>query len=358
MPSAPFGRVGDHRVFRDADVGDHRRDRRHSTASATSLYSSAEPVGARRRLAALAVGQSIRAICGNAGPGAVDDQPGDPTQRRRRAVSRKPCRPGGMGDRAHRPKTCKLALHPTLAERVADKLQQRWLPQQIAGWLIRTYPGDATCRVSTAQLFIQSRGALRKELLEHLRRTRAMRRSRHHTQKTSDHGRISDTVSIRERPADVVDRAVPGIGRATCCAAAATARSPRWSSAARSYVMLVKVDRKDTQTVVAALIRTARLLPNELYKSLTWDRGKELADYRRFTLATDIQVYFCDPQSPWQRGSNENTNGLLRQYFPKGIDLSVFSQDKLDEVARQLNERPRKTLNFETPPSVIDRLLR
>lgn len=256
-------------------------------------------------------------------------------------------------DRAHRPKACKLALHPALAKRVADKLQQQWSPQQIAGWLMHTYPDDATCQVSHETiyrtLFIQSRGALKKELLEHLRRTRAMRRSRHHTQKTADHGRISETISIHERPAAVEDRAVPGHWEGDLLCGSGNSQIATLVERSTRYVMLVKVDRKDTQTVVDALIRTARKLPNELYKSLTWDRGKEMADHRRFTLATDIQVYFCDPQSPWQRGSNENTNGLLRQYFPKGIDLSAFSQAKLNEVARKLNERPRKTLGFETP---------
>ncbi len=256
-------------------------------------------------------------------------------------------------DRAHRPKACKLALHPTLARRVADKLQQQWSPQQIAGWLMRTYPDDAACQVSHETiyrtLFIQSRGALKKELLAHLRRTRAMRRSRHHTQKTADHGRISDTISIRERPAAVEDRAVPGHWEGDLLCGSGNSQIATLVERATRYVMLVKVDRRDTQTVIDALIRTARKLPNELYKSLTWDRGKEMADHRRFTLATDIQVYFCDPQSPWQRGSNENTNGLLRQYFPKGIDLSTFSQAKLNDVARRLNERPRKTLGYETP---------
>lgn len=259
-------------------------------------------------------------------------------------------------DRAHRPKACKLALHPALAKRVADKLQQQWSPQQIAGWLMRAYPDDATCQVSHETiyrtLFIQSRGALKKELLEHLRRTRAMRRSRHHTQKTADHGRISDTISIRERPAAVEDRAVPGHWEGDLLCGSGNSQIATLVERSTRYVMLVKVDRKDTRTVVDALIEHARQLPNQLYQSLTWDRGKELADHRRFTLATDIQVYFCDPQSPWQRGSNENTNGLLRQYFPKGIDVSGFTQTQLDEVARRLNERPRKTLNFETP---IDR---
>jgi IS30 family transposase len=189
-------------------------------------------------------------------------------------------------------------------------------------------------------LFIQARGALKKELLQHLR---------HHTQKTDNHGRILDAVSIRERPATVEDRAVPGhwegdllFGNKDSQIATLVERQTR-------YVMLVKVDSKDTDTVIKALIRHAHKLPRELYKSLTWDRGKELADHKRFTLATDIQVYFCDPQNPWQRGSNENTNGLLRQYFPKGTNLSVHSQAKLNAIARQLNERPRKTLNFDTP---------
>jgi len=256
-------------------------------------------------------------------------------------------------DRAQRPKACKLALHPALAKRVADKLQQQWSPQQIAGWLMRTYPDDATRQVSHETiyrtLFIQSRGALKKELLEHLRRSRAMRRSRHHTQKTANHGRISDTISISERPAAVEDRAVPGHWEGDLLCGSSNSQIATLVERSTRYVMLVKVDRKDTQTVVDALIRTARKLPDELYKSLTWDRGKEMADHRRFTLATDIQVYFCDPQSPWQRGSNENTNGLLRQYFPKGLDLSTFSQAKLNEVARRLNERPRKTLGYETP---------
>lgn len=256
-------------------------------------------------------------------------------------------------DRAHRPKACKLALQPKLAKQVADKLQQQWSPEQIAGWLKRTYPNDTSCQVSHETiyrtLFIQSRGALKKELLAHLRRTRAIRRSRHHTQKTADHGRISDTVSIRERPASVEDRAVPGHWEGDLLCGSGNSQIATLVERATRYVLLVKVDRKDTQTVVDALIRTVRQLPNELYKSLTWDRGKEMADHRRFTLATDIQVYFCDPQHPWQRGSNENTNGLLRQYFPKGIDLSTFSQARLNTVARQLNERPRKTLDFETP---------
>jgi len=256
-------------------------------------------------------------------------------------------------DRAHRPKTCKLVENRALARIVARKLQLEWSPEQIAGWLKHTYPDDENYQVSHEtiyhSLFIQARGALKKELLQHLRRTRRMRRSRHHTQKTADHGRINDTVSIRERPASVEDRAVPGHWEGDLIFGSHNSQIATLVERHTRYVMLAKVDSKDTETVINALIKQAHKLPRELYKSLTWDRGKEMADHQRFTLATDIDVYFCDPQSPWQRGSNENTNGLLRQYFPKGTDLSVHSQAKLNAVARQLNERPRKTLNFETP---------
>jgi IS30 family transposase len=256
-------------------------------------------------------------------------------------------------DRAHRPKTCKLAGSRTLARIVAEKLQQQWSPEQVAGWLKQTYPDDEDLQVSHETiyrtLFLQARGALKKELLEHLRRTRAMRRSRHHTQKTEGHGRITDTVSISQRPASVDDRAVPGHWEGDLLFGSANSQIATLVERQTRYVMLVKTQGKDTETVINALIKNARKLPHELYQSLTWDRGKEMADHKRFTLATDIQVYFCDPQNPWQRGSNENTNGLLRQYFPKGTDVSVYSQAKLNAVARRLNERPRKTLNYETP---------
>ncbi|MGH9931441.1 MAG: IS30 family transposase [Pyrinomonadaceae bacterium] len=257
------------------------------------------------------------------------------------------------GDRAYRPKACKLVKNRMLAHIVASKLHLKWSPEQIAGWLKRTYPDDENHQVSHEtiyrSLFIQARGALKKELLEHLRCTRGMRCSRHYTQKTGNHGRITDTVSISERPATAEDRAVPGhwegdllFGRSNSQIATLVERHSR-------YVMLAKIGSKDTETVINALIKHAHKLPRELYQSLTWDRGKEMADHKRFTLATDIKVYFCDPQNPWQRGSNENTNGLLRQYFPKGTDLSAYSQAKLNAVARRLNERPRKTLNYETP---------
>ena len=206
-------------------------------------------------------------------------------------------------------------------------------------------------------LFIQARGALKKELLQHLRRTRAMRRSRHHTQKTDNHGKITNTVSISERPASVEDRAVPGHWEGDLMFGSLNNQIATLVERQTRYVMLVKVASKDTQTVINALIKNARKLPQELYKSLTWDRGHEMADHKRFTLATDISVYFCDPHSPWQRGSNENTNGLLRQYFPKGIDISNYSQTQLNAIARKLNERPRKTLNYETPAERFSQLV-
>ena len=261
-------------------------------------------------------------------------------------------------ERAKRPKICKLALNPALARVVAEKLKCRWSPWQIAGWLKHTYPHDETHQVSHETiyrtLFIQARGALKKELVQHLRRTRGMRRSRHYTQKTAGQGRITGAVSIRERPAEAEDRAVPGhwegdllIGTNHSQIATLVERQTR-------YVMLVRVKRKDTETVINALIKQAHKLPRELYKSLTWDRGKEMADHQRFSLATDVKVYFCDPQSPWQRGSNEQVNGLLRQYFPKGTDLSNIHQNRLNAVARELNERPRQTLNFESPAERFD----
>ena len=256
-------------------------------------------------------------------------------------------------DRALRPKTCKLADNRNLAHLVADKLRRQWSPEQIAGWLKRTYPGNEDCQVSHETiyrtLFIQTRGALKKELLAHLRRTRAMRRSRHHTQKTADHGRIVGAISISERPATAEDRAIPGHWEGDLLFGSSNSQIATLVERQTRYLMLVKITAKDTETVVEALIKHARKLPQELYKSLTWDRGKELSDHKRFTLATDIKVFFCDPQSPWQRGSNENTNGLVRQYFPKGIDLSGYSQAKLNAVARRLNERPRKTLEYKTP---------
>ena len=256
-------------------------------------------------------------------------------------------------DRSLRPKACKLVRYPRLRQVVASKLRRNWSPEQIAGWLQRTYPHDEAYQVSHEtiyrSLFVQARGALKKELVLHLRSRRTIRRSRHATAKADQRGRIADMVSIRERPAAIEDRAVPGHWEGDLLAGSSNSYMVTLVERHSRYVMLAKVAKRDTQTVVTALIEQAKQLPDELYQALTWDRGKELTDHKRFTLATDIAVYFCDPHSPWQRGSNENTNRLLRQYFPKRTDLSVHSQERLDEVARELNERPRKTLDYETP---------
>ncbi len=255
--------------------------------------------------------------------------------------------------RALRPKLCKLAGNTFLQRVISNKLTIHWSPEQIAGWLKRTYPNEEPKQVSHEtiyrSLFVQARGVLKRELLQYLRSKRTMRRPKHSSLKHAGLGQIKDAISIRERPACVEDRAVPGHWEGDLIAGSENSYIATLVERHSRYVMLAKVPGKDTKSVVTALIKQAHKLPRELYQSLTWDRGKELADHKRFTLATDIDVYFCDPQSPWQRGSNENTNGLLRQYFPKGSDLSVHSQADLNKVARQLNERPRKTLEFETP---------
>ena len=255
--------------------------------------------------------------------------------------------------RARRPKPCKLALHPWLRRTVSRQLRLSWSPEQIAGWLKRTHPRQEACQVSHEtiyrSLFVQTRGVLKKELLQHLRSRRTMRHSRHGSGKGDGRGHIRDMISIRERPASVEDRAVPGHWEGDLLSGPKDSYIVTLVERHTRYVLLAKLADKRTATVVTALIRQAQKLPSELTKSLTWDRGKELTDHRRFSLVTEIDVYFCDPQSPWQRGSNENTNRLLRQYFPKGTDLSVYSQAHLNKVARQLNERPRQTLGFETP---------
>jgi len=256
-------------------------------------------------------------------------------------------------DRAHRPKPCKLATHPALRRIVARKLRCNWSPEQIAGWLKRKYPNNEHHTVSHEtiyrSLFVQARGVLKKELQLYLRTHRAIRRSKNASLKRDGTGQIKNMISIRERPASVEDRAVPGHWEGDLLGGSKNSYIATLVERHTRYVMLAKVKNKDTESVVSALIKQAKKLPDELYKSLTWDRGKELADHQRFTLETDIDVYFCDPRSPWQRGSNENTNRLLRQYLPQGTDLSLHSQARLNAIARQLNERPRKTLGFETP---------
>jgi len=256
-------------------------------------------------------------------------------------------------ERARRPKLCKLACNRGLRYKVERKLRRNWSPEQIAGWLKEENPEDESNQVSHEtiyrSLFVQARGVLKKELTQHLRSKRTIRRAKQSSLKRDGLGSIAEAVSIRERPASAEDRAVPGHWEGDLICGSNNTYIATLVERQTRYVMLAKVPSRDTETVIKILIRQAKKLPRELYKSLTWDRGKELADHKKFTLATDIQVYFCDPKSPWQRGSNENTNGLLRQYFPKRTDLSVHSQAYLNKVARELNERPRKTLGFKTP---------
>ena len=254
---------------------------------------------------------------------------------------------------ALRPKPCLLSTHSKLQQVVASKLIEDWSPQQISGWLKTEYPRDGSLRVSHEtiyrSLFIQARGALKQELIQHLRSKRRIRRSRHASVHGHAQGRIIDAVSIRERPAEVEDRAIPGHWEGDLLRGAGNSHVATLVERHSRFCMLVKVTGKDTATVVAALSHHVRQLPASLRRSLTWDRGLEMAQHKSFTMATHVQVYFCDPQSPWQRGSNENTNGLLRQYLPKNADLSSFSQSELDAIALRLNTRPRQTLGFRTP---------
>lgn len=258
---------------------------------------------------------------------------------------------------ACRPKPSRLAVNRSLQMVVAQKLSDNWSPQQISGWLKVEYVNDLPMRISHEtiykSLFVQARGVLRKELISCLRTRRLMRRGKSSTTRGQPRGRIVDAVSIRERPAEIEDRAIPGHWEGDLLAGGKNSHIATLVERQSRFVMLVKVPGKDTDSVVSALVRQVKHLPAGLMSSLTWDRGTELADHKRFSVATDVSVYFCDPQSPWQRGSNENTNGLLRQYFPKGTDLSGYSQKDLDAVARQLNTRPRKTLGFTTPAAKL-----
>ncbi len=256
-------------------------------------------------------------------------------------------------DRALRPKPCRLASCPELRWRVAQKLTLQWSPEQISGWLKREFPADEGMQLSHEtiyrSLFVQTRGVLKKELMAHLRTARQMRQAKGGTTKSRPLGQLVDAVSIRERPAEAEDRAVPGHWEGDLLSGANNTHMVTLLERHSRFAMLIKVPSKDTATVVGALSKHVRKLPVELRRSLTWDRGKEMADHKTFTVATNVQVYFCDPRSPWQRGSNENTNGLLRQYFPRGTDLSGYSQAHLNRIALRLNQRPRKTLGFETP---------
>jgi len=261
---------------------------------------------------------------------------------------------------ALRPKPCRLAAHPELRWCVAQKLALEWSPEQISGWLKREFPADEGMQVSHEtiyrSLFVQTRGVLKKELMAHLRTARQMRQAKGGTRR-SGLGQLVDTVSIRERPAEAEDRAVPGHWEGDLLSGAKNTHMATLVERHSRFAMLIKVPSKDTATVVGALSKHVRKLPVELRRSLTWDRGKEMAEHKTFTVATKVQVYFCDPRSPWQRGSNENTNGLLRQYFPRGTGLSGYWPARLNRSGVRLNQRPRKRLGFEAPADKLRAVL-
>jgi len=238
---------------------------------------------------------------------------------------------------------------------VAGHLAADWSPQQIAAWLRRQYPDNREMQVSHEtiylSLFVQARGGLKRGLVRHLRRGKSLRHPRGRRRPPVEH--IPDLVSIRERPASVEDRAIPGHWEGDLLSGKRHSKIATLVERHSRYVMLVRLPRADSPSVVGALARRIHTLPAHLRQSLTWDRGRELAAHRTFTVATNVRVYFCDPRSPWQRGSNENTNGLLRQYFPKGTDLAHFTQPQLNAIARRLNTRPRKTLGWETPAAKL-----
>lgn len=336
-----------------------------------TLNGGIAPAPRRRALAALrleereeisrgiAVGRSIRQIAQGLGraPSTVSREirrnGGSQTYRANRADR-------SSWERALRPKPCRLALHRELRWHVAQKLALQWSPEQISGWLKQQFPTDQDMQISHEaiyrSLFVQARGVLKKELTAHLRTRRQMRLPKNHNAK-SGQGRILDMVSIRERPAEAEDRAVPGHWEGDLVAGANDTHIATLVERHSRFVMLVKLPKKDSATVATALAKHVRKLPENLRRSLTWDQGTEMHAHKAFTIATDVQVYFCDPRSPWQRGSNENTNGLLRQYFPRGTDFSRISQSYLNAIAQRLNKRPRKTLGFETPADRLNAVL-
>lgn len=300
----------------------------------------------------IAAGDSIRVIAA-----AIHRAPSTVSREISRNEGRTKYRANGAEEaawgRARRPKRCRLATNLRLQRVVSNKLRLRWSPEQISGWLKREYSHTENMQISHEtiyrSLFIQARGVLKKELVAHLRTRRMMRRSKKASTRGQPRGQIVDAVSISDRPAEIEDRAIPGHWEGDLIAGSKNTHIATLVERQSRFTMLVKVDGKDTRTVINALIKQVRRLPVELRKSLTWDRGMEMARHKEFSIATNVKVYFCDPQSPWQRGTNENTNRLLRQYFPKKTDLSPFSQTQLNKIALQLNQRPRKTLDFATP---------
>jgi len=308
----------------------------------------------------LACGHSLRAISRSLGR-APSTLSREVTRNGGRRHYRATVADGHAWRRARRPQRCRLSRHPALRRIVARKLAQQWSPQQISGWLRRTFPSDADMHVSPEtiyrSLFVQSRGVLRRCLLQHLRRQRHFRHARANATRRPRQGQILDAVSIRERPADVEDRAVPGHWEGDLLEGARGTFIATLVERQSRFVMLVRLPNKETHTVVRALARRIRRLPQGVVKSLTWDRGTELAAHRTFTVATDVRVYFCDPQSPWQRGSNENTNGLVRQYLPPAVNLRAYSQAQLDAIALRLNTRPRLTLGYQTPAATLAQIV-
>ena len=337
----------------------------HNAIRAVLLPSGGIPPLARRRSRLALTFAERESISRGLASGSSIRQIASSLHRAASTVSREVARHGGRpGYRAYdadqqawnaalRPKRCLLSVNSELRDLVASKLMLDWSPEQIAGWLKTEYPNNESMRVSHEtiyrSLFIQARGALKKELMGYLRSKRRMRRSRHASEHGHRRGQIIDAISIRERPAEAEDRAIPGHWEGDLLAGGKNSYIATLVERHSRFLMLVKVPSKETEAVVAALSEHVRKLPATLRLSLTWDRGLEMARHKEFTVATDVQVYFCDPQSPWQRGSNENTNLLLRQYFPKGTDLSPISQAQLDQVSLRLNQRPRKTLGFQTP---------
>jgi IS30 family transposase len=312
--------------------------------------------------AGLVAGQTLRSIAHrlNRAPSTISREVARNGGPRRYRPSRAE---GAAWVRACRPKRCKLATNLRLRRVVAAKLAEDWSPQQIAGWLARAYPDDPEMRVSHETiyltLFVQARGALKRELAAHLRTRRVMRRPRTHTARGHGRGQIVDPVVISERPAEVEDRAVPGHWEGDLLIGSGHSQIATLVERQTRFVMLIRLpEGRSTEHVVAELSRHVQTLPIQLRRSLTWDRGLELAEHKRFTVSTGAQVYFCDPRSPWQRGSNENTNGLLRQYLPKRTSFAGHSQKELDAIAAKLNGRPRQTLDWMTPSQKLAEVLR
>lgn len=362
MAGGTHGRVG-------KQVGRHTAVVQHLIASTGGVRPRARTRGADRLslserediAAGIAAGLSVRAIAGSLGraPSTVSRELGRNGGRQGYRASQAE---KAAWERAARPKPCKLALNPVLREHVANGLRQRWSPEQITGWLKLEFPHDPELRVSHEtiylSLFVQSKGLLRRELSKELRTGRGVRRAGRISVRGQGRGQIVDALHISERPGEAEDRAVPGHWEGDMVSGAANSHIATLVERSSRFVMLIKLENKTTDCVIAALTAKVQELPEQLRRSLTWDRGMEMAKHKHFTVDTGVQVYFCDPKSPWQRGTNENTNGLVRQYLPHGTNLRAYTQEQLDEIAASLNSRPRKTLGFMTPSTKLSEVLR